>query len=196
MTVNDPELNQLDAKLIAAASLALNRYVKKFINLKANVNATTLQGLTPLGMALGNMQIITIVELLKHGAIATHPVYPSQLTLPLEFALQRKRYDIAKVLLEYDQTLVDCSYNTANKALDGGDKTPLMLLAQSGDTEGIAFLLAYQPNPYLVCSEGKCAQEYAKQNHHQACAKLIYDYMINYEFNNSQFTVSRVFKLI
>jgi ankyrin repeat protein len=109
--------------------------------------------------------------------------------LPLQIALLKSYLNIARILLEHDPTLVNCVYTLQSREFPLGDKTAFQLGAMWGDMSILQFLLPFNPDPHRVCVEGKSALDYAVDNGHYACADLIYEYMIERDFEMNSCTL-------
>ncbi len=156
------------------------------INHGADVNAYTEDGVTPLHIAVeeGNNQCVSL--LLARGANARTPNHICHRFLPLYIAIVFDHFEIARILLSHDQTLINCAYtHKYGRGFDIGDKTLLQLAAAWGEDTWLQFLLSYNPDPNILCPDGKTAIDYAKENGHEHCVTLLYDYMIEREFTLS-----------
>ncbi|CAF3428329.1 unnamed protein product [Rotaria socialis] len=94
---------------------------------------------------------------------------------PLHLAIKRKSPEIVDLLLS-DQNEQQADPNIVNRF----GQTPLHLAASVGYIDIIRSLLAVKPNelcdPTLLDSHQLTAYDLAKNNHHEACAKLIEEY--------------------
>lgn len=161
--------------------------LKLLIAAGADVNAFNEDGVTPLQEAILEGHEACVLELLNHGADARHAcsIISINFYLPLHLAFVNDHFNIARVLLEHDPTLVDAIYTFHGPNFPLGDKTALQLGALWGDIKMVQFLLNYNPDPYRVCVKGKTALDYAIENEHDECADLIYEYMIERDFTQS-----------
>lgn len=159
--------------------------IKVLVKHMADVNAYNEDGKSPLGGAVLNGHPDCVRVLLECGANPRHGDWLSRFNLPLQKAIIDRQFDIAKVLLEYDPTLIDAVYMEDGEKYPMGDKTALQIAAIRGDVESITFLLSYDPDPDYVCYKSKTALAYAQENGHGQCVELLSDYIIEREFTMS-----------
>lgn len=153
------------------------------INHGADVNAYTEDGVTPLHIAVAEGSKHCVSLLLAHGADARIPNHMCHRFLPLHSVIIFDYFEIARILLAHDHTLINCAYNHKyGRGFDMGDKTPLHLAAAWGEVKWLQFFLSYNPDPDIRCPDGKTAIDYATENGHERCVSLLYDYMIEREF--------------
>ncbi len=129
----------------------------------------------------GNPEVL--LELLRHGAntrahmtlFMDHPV--------LHYTLCRKKFALAKLILEFDSSLVDyCHYYPNADNRYKWDKSALHLVATLGIIESIRLLIQYQADPHLLY-DGHTAYDIAIEEGHMECADLLAEYSNEYDYN-------------
>lgn len=148
----------------------------------ADPNACTEEDpLSPLALACDGGLPDILLALLRHGANPR-----AQMTLfmhqpVLHYTLCRKKFALAKLILEFDSTLVDyCHYYP--KADDKWDKSALHCVAMLGCVESIRLLIQYQADPHLLY-DGRTAYDIAIMKDHIECAELLAEYSNEYDYN-------------
>lgn len=149
----------------------------------ADVNALNEDSISPLDCALKPDNFAVIKELVLHGANIRHTSSIIQ-KLPLQFVMTNRLYDIAALFLEHDPTVIDYVLTIEGQLIPFGHQTSLALMADSGDAAGIRFLLPYHPDPHILSFHQKTALDYAYKSQNEECIQLIYDYIIERDFNH------------
>lgn len=178
--IEDPDEYQAIHRASDCGSLEC---VQLLIKDGADVNALNEDEISPLNCALDSGNLAVIKELVIHGANIRHFTTMIR-TLPLQFVMTQRRYDIAAFLLEHDPTLIDYVFTFDGQLIPFGHQTVLALMADSGDAEGIRFLLPYYPDPHILSFHQKTALDYAYKSQNEECIQLIYDYIIEHDFNH------------
>ena len=145
--------------------------------------------ISSLALACDTKNPQIVLALLRHGANAR-----SNMTLlfdrsALHYTLRRKQYHLARVILDFDRTLVDFQLSmwNGNFQQQDWDDSPLHLVAEHGDLEGLQLLITYGADPHLLTC-GHTAFTIAQINGHTECADLLAEYAIEHDFNKDSFT--------
>lgn len=150
----------------------------------ADPNAYTEEDpVSPLALACdaGNPEVL--LELLRHGADPRAYMTLFMDQPALHYALCRKKFALAKLLLEFDSSLVDyCHYYPNADNRYKWDKSALHCVARLGCIESIRLLIQYQADPHLLY-DGRTAYDIAIEEGHMECAELLAEYSNEYDYN-------------
>ena len=148
----------------------------------ADPNACTEEDpVSPLALACdtGNPEVLQ--ALLRYGANPRAPMTLFMDQPALHYALCRKKFALAKLILEFDNSLVDYCHYYPNA--DGKwDKSALHCVARLGCVESIQLLIHYQADPHLLY-DGHTAYDLAIEEGHMECAGLLAEYSNEYDYN-------------
>lgn len=179
-TYEDPDEYQAIHQASGSGSLEC---VQLLINDGADVNALNEDRISLLDCALRRANLAVIKELVNHGANIRHTSSIIQ-KLPLQSVMVERRYDIAAFFLEHDPTVIDHVFTLDGQLIPFGHQTALALMPDSGDAEGIRFLLPYHPDPHILSFHQKTTLDYPYKSQNEECIQLIYDYIIERDFNH------------
>lgn len=137
----------------------------------------------PLALACDTQNPQIVLALLRHGANPRSQMGLFFYWPALHYTLCRKHYHLARVLLDFDRSLVDYRHHFPNaKELDQWHQSAMHLLAEHGDFEGLQVLIDYGADPHLLY-RGNTAFTIAQINGHTEFADLLAEYAIEYDFN-------------
>ncbi len=145
--------------------------------------------ISALALACDTKNPQIVLALLRHGANTRRDMSLFFHRSPLHYTLCRKQYHLARVILDFDRTLVDFQLPMWNGDLQqhDWDDSALHLVAERGDLEGLQLLMTYGADPHLLTS-GDTAFTIAQINGHTECADILAEYAIEYNFNKYSFT--------
>jgi ankyrin repeat protein len=162
--------------------------VAMLLDLKANVNSVSANGVTVLHRAISNENAGMVATLLRRGATVNHPL-PDGAT-PLHTAVFLQNAEIVDILLQFqanvDHPMADGtaplhsavrmpSLNIAKRLLDRGCSQggALHIAAETGGYEHTKLLLRHKAEVNAVDRYGAAPIKYAIENEHVAVTVLL-----------------------